>query len=75
MHPEIKKFWIEAGYILIGGQPPTYIWEIHINLGISGLGIDVYRMETVCHGNKYRFNKEWYSEEEALKIVKLKAFL
>lgn len=72
MHPEIKDFWIKAGHTPHGGHPPTYIWEINIHLGGP---LSIYLIETVCHGNRYRYNKEWYSEEEMLKIIKLKAFL
>jgi hypothetical protein len=70
MHPKIKEFWIKEGHTIHGGHAPMYIWELYIEVG-PGISI----IETVCHGNKYRFNKEWYSEEEMLKIVKMKAFL
>lgn len=73
MHPEIKRFWIETGHQLVG---PTAInsWEIHIKLGEGWLG-QLCKIETVCHGNRYRFENEWYSEEEMLKLIKLKAFI
>jgi hypothetical protein len=70
MHPDIKEFWIKKGYTPIGGTSPTYIWEVYIDLGMN-----ISLIEVVCHGNKYRFNKEWYSEEEMLKLIKLKAFI
>jgi hypothetical protein len=68
MHPEIKKFWEDAGHILHG---PSLIesWEIHIGHA------PIWRIETVCHGDRHRFNGEWYSEEEMLRIIKQKAFL
>jgi hypothetical protein len=70
MHPDIKKFWNKKGHTLVGGHSPMYIWEIYIDLGMG-----VCISEIVCHGNLYRFNKEWYSEEKMLKIIKMKAFL
>jgi len=68
MHPEIRKFWEDAGHVVHG---PSIIdtYEIYIGPGPARL------IETIAHGNKYRFNKQWYSEEEALRIIKLKAFL
>jgi hypothetical protein len=72
MHPDIKEFWIKAGYTPIGGHSPTYIWEINIPMGGP---LNISRIEVVCHGNKHRYNNEWYSEEEMLRIIKQKAFL
>ena len=71
MHPDIKSFWIKKGHTIHGGEPPMYIWSIHIDLGMN-----MFRIETVCHGNKYRYNEEWYSEQEMLRIIKnMRAFL
>jgi hypothetical protein len=68
MHPEIRKFWEDAGHKLIG---PSLIdtWEIHRGPG------PFYLIDVVCHGNRHRINKEWYSEEEMLRIIRLKAFI
>ena len=70
MHPDIKKFWEDTGHTLHG---PSLIdsWTIYVDTG--GV-IPIYLIETVCHGDRYRFKKEWYSEEEMLRIIKLKAF-
>ena len=67
MNSEIKKFWEKLGHV----SGPTLInsWEIYIGDG------PIYRIETIAHGNKYRFENKWYSEEEMLRIVRLKAFL
>lgn len=72
MHPEIKEFWEKTGHKLVG---PTAIdsWEIYIKLE-TWLG-SAFKIETVCHGDRYRFENEWYSEEEMLKLIKLKAFI
>jgi len=68
MNPLIKKFWEDAGHTVLG---PSIIdsYEIHIGPGPIRL------IEMIAHGNKYRFNKQWYSEEEMLRIIKLKAFV
>jgi hypothetical protein len=71
MHSEIKKFWEDAGHFLYGGGGITDIWEIRIPLS----DLPIYRIEVVAHSNTYRFDGQWYSEEEALRIVRLKAFL
>jgi hypothetical protein len=67
MHPEIKKFWEDAGHTVLG---PSIIetYEIHIGPGPGRL------IQMIAHGNHHRFNKKWYSEEEMLRIIKLKAF-
>jgi hypothetical protein len=73
IHPEIKKFWEEAGHTVVG---PSLIdsWEIHISTDPTGVW-PLYRIEIICHGDRYRYNGQWYSEEEMLRIIKLKAFL
>jgi hypothetical protein len=68
MHPEIKKFWEDAGHMVRG---PTLINSYEIYVGQA----PIWRIETIAHGNRYRFNSEWYSEEEMLRIVRLKAFI
>lgn len=70
MHSDIKAFWSKGGNTVMGGSPPMYLWSVYIDLGMS-----MYRIETICHGDKYCYNKEWYSEEQMLRIIKQKAFL
>lgn len=70
MHPDIKAFWIAEGLTPMGGISPTFTWEVHIDLGMS-----IYRIEVVCHGNRHRYKNKWYSEEEMLRLIKQKAFL
>jgi hypothetical protein len=70
MHPAIKEFWIKTGHSLVGGDSIMDIWSIYIDLGMN-----MFRIEVVCHGSKYRFNEEWYSEKHMLKIIQLKAFI
>lgn len=72
MHPEIKKFWEKAGHTLYHTPPPMDLWEVHIH---TGGDLPIYRIETVCHGNEYRFDNHWYSESEMLRVIRLKAFL
>jgi hypothetical protein len=72
MHPTIKEFWIKSGHPPMGGGPPCHIWEVNIHLGGP---LQLSRVEIVCHGDKYRYNNQWYSEEEMLRIIELKAFL
>ena len=70
MHPKIKKFWIsKRDHDLSWSGPVMDIWSVFIGCG------NIRKIETVCHGDKYRFNGEWYSEEEMLKIIKMKAFI
>lgn len=81
MHPEIKKFWKDAGYSI--ESEPGYITDPggnRIQLGTitaykkTDLKFAVSKIETIAFGDQHRFNGEWYSEEEMLRIIKLKAF-
>jgi len=81
MHPEIKKFWEDAGYSV---TEPGYITDPkgeQIQLGtISGYKKAAYnsavsKIETIAFGNQHRFNGKWYSEEDMLRIIRLKIFI
>jgi hypothetical protein len=69
MHPEIKKFWVNAGYSI--SQTPindTIYYYINIIecVGYCDNGIN----------EQFHFiNGNWYNERQALKIVKMKAFM
>lgn len=86
MHPEIKKFWEDAGYKI------TFLKEK--NLKKDALNPDIYffnhqhgqtRIIAILLNNgdmQYIFNDNChfmdsckYSEEEALRLVKLKMFI
>ena len=68
MHPLIKKFWEEEGHAVIG---PSIIDSCEIYIGTGPF----YLIEMVAHGNMHRFNGIWYSEEEMLKLIKMKSFI
>lgn len=70
MHPEIKKFWEYIGSVY--GPSSIKSWEVHIPLGGP---FPLSRIEVICHGDRYRYNKNWYSEEQMLRIIRLKVFL
>lgn len=71
MHPEIKKFWEEAG------------WEIeNENQELSGtvtatkkIDFAMGIIETIAFGNEHRYNGKWFTEEEMLRIIRMHAFL
>jgi hypothetical protein len=81
MHPEIKKFWEDAGYII---EEPGYITD-PIGDRIQSGTVSGYKkigpnscisiIETLAFGNSHRINKKWYSEEDMLRIIRLKTFL
>jgi hypothetical protein len=71
MHPKIKEFWLkQPNHELIGPIAPGLmdIWEIYIGKGPS------FIIETVCHGDKHRYNGQWYSEDEMLSLINLITF-
>lgn len=67
MKEEIKKFWEKKGSVV----GPTLIdsWECYLGFG------PIREIITIAHGDKYCYEKEWYSEEEMLRILKMKAFI
>ena len=72
MHPEIKKFWEDTGHELSG--PSTLgVYALYIPIDNSRFGSRHIQM--VYYEGKYIFNKERYSEQEMLRIIKQKAFL
>jgi hypothetical protein len=85
MHPEIKKFWTEEGYSYIENENQEssvtgpdgkviYLGTVtgHLNLGGP---FNISRMDTLAFGDQHRFKGVWYSEEQMLRIIRLKAFL
>ena len=69
MHPKIKEFWTKKRHHELVG--PSFIdsWEVYIGEGL------IRKIETVAHGNRYRYENEWYTEEEMLRLIEQKAFL
>lgn len=83
MNPLIEKFWNDAGYtiskIRSGGNPTTgessqgHIWCLITEDAFYGLVGISKSSQTKC--DYYFFNNQKYSEEEMLKIIKMKAFI
>jgi hypothetical protein len=73
MHPEIKEFWEKEGYTF---QDPSPIMDSQwASKGFKGKPSYIRQIDLLAHGDKYRFNEVWYSEEEMLRIVRMKAFI
>jgi hypothetical protein len=86
MHPEIRKFWEDAGYTVMRCDDLNVVHSPHemwcagwIARGINDLYIAT---SATIHGNNkpdkifYNFdNLRMLSEEEMLRIIKLKAFV
>ena len=77
MHPEIRKFWEDAGY-----EIEIYSTKDKKKLAYGYKGLkspnqfnNDWSCATLMFGNQYRFNGNWLSEEDLLKIIKLKAFI
>lgn len=71
MHPEIKKFWQEAGYRITNEEQVLS----GVVSGIQQMSASIGRIDTLAFGDRHRFNGVWYSEEQMLRIIRLKAFL
>jgi len=85
MHPDIKKFWQEEGYTYIENEDQTssitasdgkviYLGTVTGYLPLGGW-LPISRMDTLAFGDQHRYKGVWYSEEQMLRIIKLKAFL
>jgi hypothetical protein len=81
MHPDIKKFWENFGRP-IGGYSfsAVDVWFVRSDPEYYDQGgpppplnEDIIFMNG--KNNPYRMHGQWYSEEEMLKIIKMKAFL
>lgn len=85
MHPEIKKFWEQLGHTLMGYSLPNIeIWAIvsdpeYYNQGGPPPPLDEDIVFFLSKKNPimkpYIFEYKSYSEEEMLRMIKLKAFL
>lgn len=68
MNSLIRKFWEAAGHTIYG---PNGSGAYEVYIGAK----PIRKIETIYHGDKYHFNEKWYSEEEMLRIIKIKAFI
>lgn len=68
MHPEIKKFWEDAGYSISNEN-------LESSSVITARKSDSPILETIGFGDTYKFKNKWYSEEEMLRIIRMKAFM
>jgi hypothetical protein len=72
MHPDIRKFWEDAGYHV---GIPSALTQISEGWKRTDEDSWIRLLVTCSHGKSYLFNKKWYSEKDMLKIIKLKVFL
>lgn len=91
MHPDIIKFWQDAGY-QFDSAAEVYknnkgkdIWRTFIFLELNGKATERVCVMESCYSDKdkknvirsvkYDFNNQEWSEKEMLKIIKLRAFI
>jgi len=73
MHADIKKFWEDAGYFIKHDNPRDFGWYAQNN---SQMFIVAGRDDILINrATMYYFNGNTYTEQEMLKIVKLKVFI
>jgi len=87
MHPKIKKFWEDTGYevdtdVLVGPGSADSPWRLYWFLMKDEKQLRLIGMSDIQRGGKVRppcttyfINDREYTEEEALRIIKLKVFL
>ena len=74
MHPKIKAFWVNAGYTLVELYSTWAMLGKPSNNPYNYFSI----AEPINNTLRYRFSQhstEWYLEEKALRLIKMKAFL
>lgn len=75
MHPEIMKFWEDAGYIVNDITGPTFIMYWVKKNDTDVLGCHVATIRSYSSEKKYYLKYIEYTEAEMLRIIKLKSFL
>jgi hypothetical protein len=82
MHPDIQKFWEEIGEVDLTLSAPIVYWVVQMRH--DGKLFQQFVIAEEWNGGpqdgpeqptKYRYDEEWYSEEEMLRLIKIKAFL
>jgi hypothetical protein len=82
MHPEVKKFWEDAGYTVVVDILQDDLWKFYWVVVKNGLQVKFVGISDVHPpGTKdapctiYILNAKEYSEEEMLRMIKLKVLL
>jgi hypothetical protein len=83
MHPDIKEFWMDAGYRIIDEDiyfrrfiaNKSWINWLLIDSNNKYITIVAMIHEDVPEASTYFFQGKCYFESEMLKIIQLKAFL
>jgi hypothetical protein len=71
IHPDVKKFWEDAGYRV----DATHFGDIIANWWAERNGQPSILIATERPEVKYVIADGWYTEKQTLKIIKLKAFI
>ena len=72
MHPEIKNYFEDRGAIIWNEYAPNDYVEFYQIINKTYTPIALWSPETKW---EYCLNGNWFSERDALRLVKLKAFL
>jgi hypothetical protein len=82
MHPEIEKFWVRLGYSIIIDILEDDLWKFYYVLMKNGIEVGFAGVsDPQSPGTKnafctiYFMDGQHHSEQEMLRIIKLKAFL
>jgi len=83
MHPEIRKFWekkFPIGSVKLGNTQIYFVSSGNTKIFMGDLlstHDDIIYMESKTKTlpfKPYKVNDKWYSEQEMLKLIKLKSF-
>jgi hypothetical protein len=75
MHPLIKAFYGEPFHINGWASHPVVHLLLKSNSGLNFEVADVQGSVYLKDGIHYTLNNKWYSEEEMLRIIRIKAFI
>jgi len=85
MHPDIKQFWLDSGCTYIENEDQTqsvtgpdgkviYLGTVTGHFSLGG-PFNISITDTLAFGDRHRYRGVWYTEEQMLRFVRLKAFL
>jgi hypothetical protein len=69
MHPEIRKFWEDAGYKIVKNGNGDYL------IMVNRYSVKTIYVQSGELDSYYIHDQNIYTEEEMLRIIRLKSFL
>jgi hypothetical protein len=78
MHPEIRKFWCDRGWEIVYFQDHRIFQarrQSIVDHDFAIWNVEIVAKFLALTTIKYYLDGKWYSQDEMLKIIKMKVFL